>query len=108
RAGRGAAALGEGQVRGLLWAVSPAPMHTDLAEAVEAALDASLGAGPDTHGRGRDGALAGVSVVDPHLLLARAVGQSPQQIRHALAAAWAVLRPILIGRAALPPRIWMT
>jgi urease accessory protein len=108
RAEQGIAALGRAHVSGLLWAVAPAPMHTDLAEAVEAALDASLGASPDTHGRGRDGALAGVSVVDPHLLLVRAVGESPEQIRHALAAAWAVLRPILIGRAAVAPRIWMT
>ena len=108
RAERGIAALAEAHVSGLLWAVSPAPMHTDLAEAVEAALDSALGASPATHGRGRNGALAGVSVVDPHLLLARAVGGSPEQIRQALAAAWAVLRPILIGRAAVPPRIWMT
>ncbi len=108
RAEHGMAALGQAHVSGLLWAVSPAPMHTDLAESVERALDASLGASPDTQGRGRDGALAGASVVDPHLLLVRAIGESPEQIRHALAAAWAVLRPILIGRAAIPPRIWMT
>lgn len=108
RAEQGIAALGQAHVSGLLWAVSPTPMHSDLAESVESALDASLGASPDTHGRGRDGALAGASVVDPHLLVVRAIGESPERIRHALAAAWAVLRPILIGRAAVAPRIWMT
>ncbi len=105
---QGLAALGHAHVSGLLWAVSPAPLHTDLAEAVEAALDDALGANSHSRGCGRDGAVAGASVVDPHLLLARAVGGSPEQIRRALAAAWAVLRPILIGRAAVPPRIWMT
>jgi hypothetical protein len=42
RAEHGMAALGQAHVSGLLWAVSPAPMHTDLAESVERALDASL------------------------------------------------------------------
>lgn len=105
---QGAAALGTAHVSGLLWAVSPIALTADLAEAVEQALDQALGVVAGSNGMGRDGAIGAASVVDPHLLLVRAVGSSPEQIRRALVAAWCVLRPVLIGRAAAVPRIWMT
>lgn len=105
---RGVAALGEAHVSGLLWAVSPTPLLADLADAVEAAAALALGAEASARGRGLGGAIAAASVVDPHLLLVRAVGSSPERIRAALVSAWSLLRPLLIGRAAVKPRIWMT
>jgi urease accessory protein len=108
----GAAALGEAHVSGLLWALSPQPMDAGLAERCEAAIDAMLGV-DDSHaaasrGWGIDATIAGASLVDPHLLLVRVVGHSPQTVRTALMAAWAVLRPPLFRRDAVLPRIWHT
>ena len=105
---RGPAALGQGHVSGLLWAVSPQPMAPELAEAIEAALDESLGVDAVARDGGDGRAIGAASLVDPHLLLVRAVGSSPERIRAALMSAWVLLRPLLIGRAAQTPRIWMT
>ena len=90
------AALAGRHVSGLLWAVSRLPIGDALAESVEAAMLATAAA----H--------AGASRVAPNLLLARVVDGSPERARAALAAAWAALRPELVGRAALRPRIWAT
>jgi urease accessory protein len=108
----GAAALGEAHVSGLLWALSPQPMDVGLAERCEAAIDAMLGV-DDPHaaasrGWGIDATIGGASLVDPHLLLVRVVGRSPQTVRAALVAVWAVLRPPLFRRDAVLPRIWHT
>ena len=105
---RGPAALGQGHVSGLFWAVSPQPMAPELAETIEAALDEALGADAVARDRGDGQAIGAASLVDPHLLLVRAVGSSPERIRAALMRAWVLLRPLLIGRAAVTPRIWMT
>ncbi len=91
-----AAALAGRHVSGLLWAVGRAPFDDDLAERVEGAMG----------GEGAD--LFGASRVEPHLLLARVVDSVPQRARRALLAAWALLRPVLAGRAAHRPRIWAT
>ena len=104
----GAAALGSSHVSGLLWAVSPDLLPDDIADAVEADLDAALAA---TAGQAEPvdrPTIGGASRVDPHLLLVRVVGSSPQSVRGALVAAWARLRPLLRQREAVPPRIWMT
>jgi urease accessory protein len=93
---QGLAALAGHHVSGLLWAVSSAPIDDSLAESVEAAMQAIAPA----H--------AGASRTAPDLLLARVVDDSPERARAALAAAWAVLRPGLLGRAARRPRIWAT
>ncbi len=93
---QGLAALAGLHVSGLLWAVSSAPIDDSLAESVEAAM---LAIAP-VH--------AGASRTAPDLLLARVVDDSPERARAALAAAWAVLRPELLGRAARRPRIWAT
>jgi len=42
------------------------------------------------------------------LLLARYLGHSSEAARHWFIALWQVLRPALIGRDAVPPRIWTT
>jgi urease accessory protein len=93
---QGLAALAGLHVSGLLWAVSSAPIDDSLAESVEAAM---LGLAP---------AYAGASRVAPNLLLARVVDGSPERTRAAFAAAWALLRPELLGRAPRRPRIWAT
>jgi len=108
----GAAALGDAHASGLLWAVSPEPLDASLAERCEAAIDAAIGVCDPSHeaarGWGIDATIGGASIVDPHLLLVRIVGRSPQTVRAALIAAWAVLRPPLVGRDAVIPRIWHT
>lgn len=104
----GAAALGSCHVSGLLWAVSPDPLPDDLADALEADLDRALEASAEHGGAGEAAAIGGASRVEPHLMLVRVVGRSPQTVRGALALAWARLRPLLRQREAVPPRIWMT
>lgn len=51
--------------------------------------------------------LAAVSLVDGVLVL-RALAPQAEAVRHLFIAAWRVLRPGIIGREAVPPRIWNT
>ena len=50
---------------------------------------------------------AAVSLVDGVLVL-RALAAQAEPLRHLFIAAWRVLRPGIIGRDAVPPRIWST
>jgi urease accessory protein len=50
---------------------------------------------------------AAVTVFDG-VLVVRALGAEVERVRAALVAAWRVVRPSLLGRPALPPRIWAT
>jgi urease accessory protein len=54
-----------------------------------------------------DGTRLALSVVDG-LLVCRALGQHADAVMQAFIAAWKVLRPRLMQREALPPRIWST
>jgi len=90
------ASLAGMHVSGLLWACAPREIDPALAESAELAMLA------------KTGAFAGASRIDGHLLLARVVESSPERARAALGAAWQVLRPALLGRAGLMPRIWAT
>ena len=54
-----------------------------------------------------DGAERGISAL-PGLLVARYLGQHGEAARHWFSALWQVLRPALIGRPAVTPRIWNT
>ncbi|WP_372720801.1 urease accessory protein UreD [Immundisolibacter sp.] len=54
-----------------------------------------------------DTVLTGASMVDDVLAL-RVLGFQTETVQRALTAAWAALRPLLMGRPALPPRIWAT
>jgi urease accessory protein len=67
----------------------------DVQDAVRAAVDA------------HPGVLAGVSTVDGVLAL-RVLGFQTEPVQRALTAAWAALRPAVLGRPALAPRIWAT
>jgi urease accessory protein len=51
------------------------------------------------------GALAGVTAL-PGVAIVRYLGGSAQAARTYFASAWALLRPALAGRDAVPPRIW--
>ena len=44
----------------------------------------------------------------PDALLARYLGDSSEEAKRLFARLWAVLRPALFGREAVPPRIWST
>jgi urease accessory protein len=44
----------------------------------------------------------------PDALLARYLGDSSEEAKRLFARLWAVLRPALVGREAVPPRIWST
>jgi urease accessory protein len=50
---------------------------------------------------------AGVTLVDGVLVL-RALAAQGEAIRHLFMSVWRVLRPGIIGREAVPPRIWAT
>ncbi|MFZ4537363.1 urease accessory protein UreD [Propionivibrio sp.] len=54
-----------------------------------------------------DGAEHGITAL-PGLLVARYLGQHSEAARHWFTALWQVLRPALLGRPAVPPRIWNT
>ena len=54
-----------------------------------------------------DGALHGISAL-PALLVARYLGNNSEAARLWFIALWQLLRPALLGRAALAPRIWAT
>jgi urease accessory protein len=53
------------------------------------------------------GVLAGASTVDGVLAL-RVLGLQAQAVQRALTDAWATLRPAVLDRPALAPRIWAT
>ena len=44
----------------------------------------------------------------PGLLIARILGDSSEEAKHGLARVWTLLRPALLGHAAVEPRIWRT
>ena len=51
----------------------------------------------------------GVTVVsDGGALVGRYLGASTERARHYLQELWTILRPVLLQRAAIPPRIWAT
>ncbi len=58
-----------------------------------------LGAAPD--------ALCGATLIDS-LLVARGLAPCCEPLMTAFSELWSALRPLLLGRAAMPPRIWRT
>ncbi|MEO8410820.1 MAG: urease accessory protein UreD, partial [Propionivibrio sp.] len=54
-----------------------------------------------------DRAMHGITAL-PGLLIARYIGNNSEAARHWFIELWQFLRPPLLGRAALPPRIWTT
>jgi urease accessory protein len=89
-------------VSGVLWATAPSQV---LGKLLETEIDAAEKLASEILG---DNGAAGVSKVGPTLFLVRAVGDNPEKVRRALMALWAMLRPIVVGRPAVMPRIWNT
>jgi urease accessory protein len=71
------------------------PVEPELVERVREAI------GDPAHG------LCSVTSLQD-LLVVRALGPNVEGIRESLIRAWHVLRPIIVGRDAVPPRIWAT
>ena len=56
-----------------------------------------------------EGDLAGVTIVgNDDALVVRYLGASAERARTFLHEAWRLVRPALLGRAAVPPRVWAT
>jgi urease accessory protein len=51
---------------------------------------------------------AGISLIQPDLLLARYIGPATDDLDHYFISLWERLRPLLLGREACRPRIWNT
>jgi urease accessory protein len=89
-------------VSGVLWATAPTAVLNGWREAeIEAAEKTAAEI------LGKSG-VVGVSKVGPNLFLVRAAANNPEKLRHALMAVWAMLRPVVLGRPAVTPRIWNT
>jgi urease accessory protein len=80
-------------VFGCLWAAGPQLAGADF-DALRARFDAQ--AAPE------------LTRLTPQLSVARALGAGTQPVREALQTLWAELRPIVLGRPAVAPRIWAT
>ncbi len=78
-------------VFGCLWAAGP-QWQAEQIDALRERLDSPA---------------APLTLLAPRLLLARALGTA-QSVRRALENVWRELRPLVLGRAAQPPRIWAT
>ena len=70
-------------------------------------LDAALLAACRQIEHPEPGARCGLTLL-PDLLVARSLGHSSEAARHYFARLWACLRPALLGRDAVTPRIWNT
>jgi urease accessory protein len=79
-------------VFGCLWAWGPA-WSENAVEALRAAMPAD--APP-------------VTVLAPQLLVARTCGATTQHVRGGMMQLWQALRPLVLARAAVAPRIWAT
>lgn len=90
-------------VSGLFWAVGTA-ITADLVESLRQSLAAHAGRPAPTS----DDLEWAMSCPQPGLLLARALGHSPERVRQCLTRVWQALRLPLMGRAAVLPRIWAT
>ena len=80
-------------------AAAPAPGP----EAVEA-VRARAAAAPD----GDLGAVTVVGAGDGAVLVARYLGRNAEHARAFLHDTWRLVRPALLGREAVPPRVWAT
>jgi urease accessory protein len=97
--------LGGATVLALLVA-APAP---DAATVEGVRALAATGATSTTSTTTTGGDIAAVTVIgDGDVLVARHVGGDAERARAFLHAAWRLVRPPLLGRAAVPPRVWAT
>jgi urease accessory protein len=90
-------------VNGVFWVSAPAEVLNNVAERDIEAIEAEC-----SHGRFNGSGVLGISKVSPTLLLVRAVSDDPERLRDAFIHVWRILRPLVLKRAAVLPRIWNT
>ncbi|GAB4512226.1 MAG: urease accessory protein UreD [Haliangiales bacterium] len=83
-------------------AAAPATAVAPNVTAWLSALRDELGRAP-----GPEDAQAGVTALGP-VIVCRYLGREAEHARAVLIRLWARLRPLIVGRAAVPPRIWAT
>lgn len=86
--------LAGAHVFGCLWAAGPA-FDDDVMEALRVELGEVAPTAPLTR-------------LAPNLLVARTLGPTTQGVRSALTSVWTALRPRVLQRPAVPPRLWAT
>jgi urease accessory protein len=96
-------ALNGYHVNGVFWASAPAEKLNKVAEHDIEAIEAEC-----SLGRLKGSGVLGISRVSPTLLLVRAVSDNPERLREAFTHVWRILRPLVVQRAAVLPRIWNT
>lgn len=87
--------LAGAHVFGCLWAAGPT-FDDDTMEALRATLGADL-----AHS-------APLTRLTPNLLVVRTLGTTTQGVRGALTTVWTALRPLVVRRPAVLPRLWAT
>jgi urease accessory protein len=96
-------ALNGYHVNGVFWASAPAEILNKVAEKDIEAIEIEC-----SQGRLKGSGVLGISRVSPTLLLVRAVADNPERLRDAFTHVWRILRPLVLKRAAVLPRIWNT
>jgi urease accessory protein len=100
---------GAGPLHGAAWGLrgapilamlvaTPAPRDPELLEALRA----------DALPRRADERMGVTRLADTDVLIARYLGHNPEHARAFLGRMWTRLRPALLNRTAIPPRIWNT
>jgi urease accessory protein UreH len=95
-------ALKRYHVNGVFWISAPAEILMQITENDVGELEVTAQAMLDDFG------VIGVSRVAPTLLLVRGVANSPEKLRNAFLSIWQKLRPLVLLREAVTPRIWNT
>jgi urease accessory protein len=95
-------ALKRYHVNGVFWVSAPAEILTQITENDVGELEVAAQAMLDGYG------VIGVSRVAPTLLLVRGVADNPEKLRNAFLSIWQKLRPLVLLREAVTPRIWNT
>jgi urease accessory protein len=95
-------ALKRYHVNGVFWVSAPAEILSKITENDVGELEVTA------HNLIEGFGVLGVSRVAPTLLLVRGVAASPEKLRHAFLSIWQKLRPLVLRREAITPRIWNT
>jgi urease accessory protein len=89
-------------VSGAFWVSAPAEILSKINENDVGELEVTANNFVDGFG------VLGISRVAPTLLLVRGVAMSPEKLRNAFLSIWQKLRPVVLQRDAVMPRIWNT
>jgi urease accessory protein len=95
-------ALKRYHVNGVFWVSAPAEVLGKISESDVGDFEVAANQLVAEFG------VLGISRVAPTLLLVRGVASNPEKLRHAFLSIWQKLRPIVLQREAVTPRIWNT